>query len=192
MNNLQNTQFRKNSKRYHSYYINRFISLRCSVDMLQLGLFPNAKEITESFAALEAVNHLPYDWKDPDVHVICVGDGLTPRTAATFAFMTKWTCISVDPLLKGKWEIDRLTAHPNKIEDMCCSTNKPTIVVCVHSHASLQSCMQSIHSPYISIVAIPCCQPLYLNQQPDMEYVDGDMWSPQNTVKIWRNVSSAV
>ena len=69
-------------------YLNSLVNLRCGPDMLLLRLFPNAKEVTESFGAYEAVaKHLrDFPRKDPNIRLVVVGDGHTPRTAATFAF----------------------------------------------------------------------------------------------------------
>jgi hypothetical protein len=59
-------------------------------------VFPNAKELTESFAANNAIRiHLAGEYTPGDerVTVIAVGDGNTPRTAALCAFLTKWQCV---------------------------------------------------------------------------------------------------
>ena len=67
-------------------YINELVGCSCSPDLLALKIFPNAKELTESAAAYNAVRHRlkQYDLKDPTVSVVCVGDGCTPRTASMF------------------------------------------------------------------------------------------------------------
>lgn len=186
---LKNTSFEKHAKRYHSYYINRFISMNCAVDMLRLGLFPNAKEITESYGAFEALCRFPeYDVKNPTINIVCVGDGTTPRTAATFAFRTKWNCYSIDPLLKHVNGIHRLQQYRKKIEECSFTFDTPTIICCVHSHAKLKECLKSIRAPELSIISIPCCVPQYLDVEPDIEYKDSNIWSPENTVKIWKRL----
>ena len=104
-------------------YINEFIKLKCAADLLELGIFPNAKEITESFAAWNAVRrHL---WKrgfSPDKNLNCyvIGDGTTPRTAALVAFISNFYVFSIDP--NSRWKeryrsIKRLTICRCKIED---------------------------------------------------------------------------
>lgn len=98
-------------------YFDQFLSLRCAVDLITYGLFPNAKEITESLAAVRAVFlHSGLDRKDPRIHAVCVGDGGTPRTAAALAFRTAWKCHSVDPLLNRDrieyWEDRAAVAIP--------------------------------------------------------------------------------
>lgn len=78
---------------------------------MRLKVFPDAKELTESFAANNAIrNHLAseYDPRDERVTVIAVGDGNTPRTAALCAFLTKWQCVAVDPEMVP-WEEWRAT-----------------------------------------------------------------------------------
>jgi len=85
-------------------YINEFVKLKCAPDLLAWGVFPNAKEITESMAMYHAVkNYVPFDLHDEEINLVVVGDGKSPRTAALFAVMTKWTCYSVDPKMDEKW-----------------------------------------------------------------------------------------
>ena len=53
----------------------------------------NAKELSESFACFNAARvHLAETFlpSDPHVTLLAIGDGLTPRTAALFAFRTAW------------------------------------------------------------------------------------------------------
>lgn len=147
-------------------YMNEFVALRCASDMLELGLFPNAKEITESFACYRAVKlHVPFALSDPEVVVVVVGDGGTPRTAATFAFRTAWSCHSVDPALRevgAPWagKIDRLYESAVKVEDfefdsMC----DKLVVVLPHSHAPLDVVLDrvKIDGGERHVVALPCC-----------------------------------
>ena len=176
-------------------HINEFVRLNCAADMLALKLFPNAKEITESMAAYHAVrSHLlkqcEISLDDPKVNLICVGDGHTPRTAALFAFRSGWNCTSIDPVLREKeYPIKRLTLLRKKIED----TNLDSIigvaiVVMVHSHAPMQAVLEHIKATRLHIVSIPCCVPHEIHGRYYLGYQDTAIWSPQNTVKIWRNV----
>lgn len=85
-------------------YVDEFLGLRCAPELLEMRLFPNGKEITESMSAYSAarkyVSCLPgFALNDPNVSVICVGDGHQPRTATLFAMRTAWSTYSVDPLL---------------------------------------------------------------------------------------------
>lgn len=159
--------------------------------MLALGLFPNAKEVTESYGAYNAVESLlTNDFKNPEISVVCPGDGHKPRTGATFALRTNWNCVSVDPQVrKESWPIRRLQVHKKKIEDVSLEFDHPVIIVCVHSHCTLQACLRSISAPQISIVAIPCCVKLHLgNIKPDYEYHDENIWSKENVVRIWKDI----
>jgi len=186
MNKLPNTMFKKNARRFHSLYINKFMSMKCAPDLLIRRLFPNAKEITESFGAFEATKYLPYSWHDTNVTLIAVGDGVTPRTASTFAFRTRWECYSVDPKLRDKdWQVDRLTCLPTKIEQQTITSCTPVILCCVHSHVKLPVCLKSIVAPKISTIAIPCCVDLTLDAVPDFSYNDENIWSAKNLVKVW-------
>lgn len=189
MNNFKNSNFTKNKKYGPTYYINRFFSLKCSADLLANQLFPNAKEITESFAAFEATKYLDdeFDWKNPDVNVVCVGDGVKPRTAATFALRTKWNCHSVDPILRNRsYNIKRLNLYPSKIEDITLQFDTPTLICCVHSHAKLSHCIQSIKAPKVNIINLPCCFQSDLPFLPCIEYKDDQIWSEKNLMQIWK------
>lgn len=186
---FKNSKLKGNNKRYAGRYINRFMGMKAASDLLIRGLFPNAKEITESFAAVEACRHLPVEWNE-DITVVCVGDGHAPRTAASFAFMSKWECHSVDPKMRDKeWNIERLTTHRFKIEDCWLSFNKPCVIVCVHSHARIENTLPYIKAPVRHLITMECCVPLGIKGvEPDVDYEDDDVWSPKNRIKIWKNV----
>lgn len=178
-------------------YMNEFIRLNKSgSDMLKLGLFPDAKEVTESYGALNAVSTKlkQYDFEDPTVTLVSVGDGTTPRTAALFAFRTKWNCISIDPLLKDcqyyEENVHQLTCIPCKIEDIDQSQLEfdKVVIVAVHSHASLQNILKCVKGKVRSLVAIPCCVPYVHESIRPMEWADSGIWSPKNTVKVWRTI----
>ena len=177
-------------------YLGEFITLKCAPDMLAMKLFPNAKEISESFAAFEAVRrHLQeLHLGDPHITMIAVGDGGTPRTAATFAFRSNWICHSIDPNLKGgklRWNnIARLTLHPDKaryVEPIKCPST--AVVVAVHSHADLREAILVANAPRIVVISIPCCVPQKLSVPPDKRYVDKAIISPKNEVLIWKDVT---
>jgi len=84
-------------------YLDRFLKMDCGPTLLEMGLFPNAKEITESMACLEAMDKsLGLVFSQTDTVCLVVGDGMTPRTAALTAVRTKWRrVVSVDPALQG-------------------------------------------------------------------------------------------
>jgi hypothetical protein len=191
-------------------YIDEFIQqYKIAADLLQLGIYPDAKEITESYGAYNAVRKYlkQYDPQDPEVTLVSVGDGRSPRTAALFAFKTKWNCISIDHELDifktDMWEssIKRLTCIPKKIEDILDYGPmyfKKVVIVAVHSHADMEKTLKTIiGNPLRSLVAIPCCIPWggstkRLNERgfinPSIEYNDSGIWSPKNRIKVWKNI----
>jgi hypothetical protein len=174
-------------------YMDEFIKLKCAPDMLLLNLFPDVKEITESFATYNAVRkHFKhtYDFSDPSVTIIVVGDGSTPRTAATFAFRSNWECISVDPNLKIRdryQQIKRLEIFDSKIEECSFDFDK-VIILHVHSHVKIETSLKHIKANERHLISMPCCVPQVHDREPDVEYDDWGCWSPKNKIKIWRNI----
>ena len=172
-------------------HVSEFVTLYCAPDMLGMRLFPNAKEISESFAAFDAARYkLPtFDISDPSIALIAVGDGATPRTAATFAFRSKWACYSVDPLLRGgtkRWSaINRLTVCAQKIQSFKIKCDR-AVLVAVHSHAKLSDCLPSIHARELAVIAMPCCVRLEIpGVDPVITYESRGVISPMRTIKIW-------
>jgi len=83
-------------------YLDRFLRWECGAALQDMALFPNAKEITESVACLQALDkHVEVPFGEPATICIVVGDGSTPRTAALLAMRTRWRLLSVDPALVG-------------------------------------------------------------------------------------------
>jgi hypothetical protein len=176
------------------HYASELCRLSCAP--MLIPLFPNFKEVTESFSAFAAVrNHLSWSsQRDPSVTVVAVGDGSTPRTAATFALRTAWQAISIDPNLKGgartARNIRRLAIDPRKVEETR-TIAKRAIVVAVHSHADLRAALRTIEADEVSVVTMPCCVPQVLSRPPDVEYEDYGCLSPQRTVMVWRDARGA-
>lgn len=176
-------------------YMNEFWYLDCKFDLMERNIYPNPKEVTESMTAFHAARkHIIHDFpvKDESIVAIAVGDGVTPRTGALFAFRTKWNCISIDPIMREDsehWNVDRLTVIRSKIEDVPIIKADKVIVLAVHSHASLPATLARIEAEHIAVIAIPCCKQLDIpGQKPDIEYRDWGCWSPENKVRIWRKV----
>jgi len=176
-------------------YINEFIGLNCSADLLALKVFPNVKEISESFAAYNAVkNHLKYKIKleDPSIYCACVGDGNTPRTGATFAFRSKWIIESIDPRLIQKEEytkIKRLKVINKGFEDVQLPEVNKHVMIHVHSHADIDRCIKQAqqYCKQLIVITIPCCVDHNFkkyNLEYYKEYNDRHIYSPKNTVKI--------
>lgn len=183
-------------KRPSLRYLDEFLSLKCAPDLLAWGVYPNVKEISESFAAFAAVRRELGEKRlsDDKVIVYCVGDGSTPRTAACFAVRSAWLSVSIDPNLRTNhsWEarIRRLLLFPYRVENCTVgpvSPDKTRVLVAVHSHAELAACEK--FQPHL-VVAIPCCVPQrWRGREPDREYADWGILSPERTVKIWREAS---
>jgi len=174
-------------------YINKALGLSCFPDIATLKIFPNGKEITESFGAFEATKRfIPFfNHADNNLDIVCVGDGRTPRTAATFAFLTKNKVYSIDPNLKTpeyfEKNIQRLKCLRSKVEDIDFNSEK-VIIVAVHSHAPLNKVLENIKGDQRALVAIPCCISHKHSKNPDLEYNDPGIWSQKNLVKIWTEI----
>ena len=176
-------------------YIDEFLGLRCAADLLAWGLFPSnpGKEVTETFATYRAVyNHVPVQLNDPSVALVSVGDGHTPRTAATFAVRSKWQCYSIDPALREKdWSgIQRLTIHRRKVEDTILDLRDASavVIVAVHSHALLKAVLDNVLGRPRHLVTLPCCVPQEIPNRVFIGYQDTQIWSPKNTFRIWLDI----
>lgn len=178
----------------HLRYVDEFVgSLECAPKLLELRLLPNAKELTETVAAFHAIRtHLPsFSLTDPTIALVAVGDGATPRLAALAAFLTRWTCHSVDPLLPttNRWTaVDRLHTYAGKIEEFKFAAPR-CVVVLMHAHVPLPKALESIASASIGIIVCPCCD-FYdkhkLARAPDVEYDDWGILSPHRLMRVWR------
>ncbi len=174
-------------------YIDELLSLRCVPDLLAAGLFPErtaAKEMTESGAAFNAVrSHLPWAKAAKDVTVVCVGDGAAPRTAALFAFRTRWQVHSIDPVMRLRnYGIRALTLHRAKAKDVRIRA-RSAIIVAVHSHCSFEEAVSCVDADRVAYVCIPCCTPLALATWPaDEVYRDPGILSPDDSVYVWHDV----
>jgi len=150
-------------------------------------MFPNAKEITESFAAFDACKYLGVKQKER-ICIVCVGDGHKPRTAALCAFMSCWECYSIDPEMnKTDFPVKRLTCFNKKIEDVQLNLDCRTVILCVHSHAKLSVCLENIKAPRRDLVSIPCCFPDNLSDI-DTTFRDDNIWSEKNRVNIYCDI----
>lgn len=181
----------KQAAKRHSRYLDIFVSSKCSPDLLAEKLFPNAKEITESFAMFDATGKLPegFEWNRPEVTVVVVGDGKKPRTAGMFAHRTAWNAVSVDPNLDNRaYPFKRFKKYRNFIQDIKLEFDGPVVIVMPHSHAKIKDCLTSIKAPVRSIITMDCCVKNNLDREPDLRYNDEDVWSPMNEIKIWNNL----
>lgn len=154
-------------------YLDEFIKLKCAPDLLNLRLFPNAKEITESMATFNAVRkNIIYDglnYQDEDVLLLDIGCGNTPRTAALFAFRTKWECHAIDPRANLP-KISNLITYPFNFHEYYSSdypelNNYKAIIICaVHAHIhpseilEFMSLSANNYQGNVYLIYIPCCE----------------------------------
>jgi len=171
-------------------YINEIMGCSCFPNLLEMKIFPNAKEITESsaiFNYLRNINRDVFALDDKEVTFVCVGDGVTPRTAAMFAFRTAWDCYSIDPEMT--WEnngrVRRLTCIRDKVENLEPRKYRKLVIAHVHSHARLQESCRVFKANQRVVIAMPCCVKQERHIEPDLEYTDNSVWSPKNKIKVW-------
>lgn len=174
-------------------YMNEFIKCRCSADLPEWGMFPNAKEVTESVGAYNALRQFLHKkgtlFNEPHTCFV-VGDGSTPRTGALIACRTAWHVTSIDPNLNGKEysHIRRLSLVKAKIEDVEFPKQKHAIIVLVHSHAHMENIKNSIPADRYTVISMPCCVPdTKTFGAPVKQYVDPGIWSPKNTINIYES-----
>lgn len=173
-----------------AHYLDALLRSTAGARLVGARVFPNAKEVTESFGARRAVTYYAdrFPLNDPDVLLVVVGDGTTPRTAATFALTSRWNCHAVDPRLRStsRWApIDRLTLHSRRIEDVRLEGDR-AVVVMVHAHVSATTALSSVSAAELLLVSMPCCVPPGLRADPELRYHDPGVASPKNEVRVWR------
>jgi len=192
--------------------------MACFFDIVRLQVFPDAKDISESYGALSAACRHCGIGKDAEkasgVLCLAVGDGSTPRTAGLAAFLTKWTCVSIDPVLRPEWtgkhpkEVRSLFGYAGTLEDwvpdqlsdiakIAGGDNgvQHLMVLCVHSHnrflgsASLDHIRSCLDYPPTTLVSLPCCHLSNpqgdLGRFADVSFEDLAIFSMCRTVNIW-------
>lgn len=178
-----------------SKYLQRFISLNSAVDMLELKLFPNLKEIGESMSMFYTVQDKLMVWdnnitrNDEDIRVVVVGDGVVPRTACLFNYMTRWHTWSIDPTMRNRNydKVKRLTVIGKRIEDVDLNFNDQiTIIILPHSHAPVQKCWDNIKSTRKWLIKMECCTHDKLDL-PAYWFKDKYAITQANDIFIWNN-----
>lgn len=154
---------------------------------------------------------------DDTVTLLAVGDGVTPRTAAMFAFRTQWNCISIDPALRsGPWhKITNLRTIPHRVQDATVSISSShgrVVVVMWHAHVSVRDavgCLQFDGQRWdtddvnlsrrlrqrVAVVSCFCCN--YDEMQrtmpdgstPDVEFEETGVPGLMRTVRVWKFTS---
>lgn len=180
-------------------YMDQLLAMRCREELVLNAVFPDAKEMTESFAAADAAIHRTgVDPRSDAVTAIVVGDGSTPRTAATLALRTRWKTISVDPALRvdrvEQWPcpIGRLEVQARTVQSLEVSLSGACVVVAVHAHVKLERAIQAVRrcqGDPVAAVAIGCCG--FQHRAPGMslsaDYLDWGIWSPERRVMVWQS-----
>jgi len=169
-------------------HLDRFFDLKCK-DVLS-AVFPNAKEVTESFAVYDAaVSILGRDaLHDSSILAICPGDGVSPRTGATAALRSAWTVKSVDPKMglrwvRGKHTIKRLSCVRANAEALTYVAQR-IVILATHSHASMTALLAKCHAQRVDIISLPCCVKDGLGE-PTRSYDDADCISPARRVNAY-------
>jgi len=177
-------------------HVDEFVKLKCSPVLLELGLFPNAKEITESMAAFHAVRKFLVNrgilgekaLKRDDITVLVPGDGHVPRTGALFAHRSNWRVVSVDPCMRDRdYKTKRLTAIRDKVENIEVVEDEVVIIAAVHSHAKLSESVKKAKGKHVFVVSMSCCVPDDLKWPLIRGYVDAGVWSPENNVRVYES-----
>lgn len=191
MNCRASKQKEKTFQRSQLKYVEHFMTTNCAPQLMELKLFPNVKEITETWGCFEASHRLetPFEWNNRDVFCIVVGDGHRPRTGATYAFRTVWTVKSIDPEFHPhRYDVKRLELYKKRVED--CSIDcegRPTLIVLPHSHATWQNCLSGIRNwGDLAIIALPCCQKFEIPYTPLANFDDMAILSPCRNISVYQ------
>lgn len=184
-------------------YIDFFLKLSCSEELVRSKFFPNAKEISETQGIFVAALHkLCLSYKSEDILAIVVGDGFVPRTGYYISHLTKWSVISVDPNMKRDSEKiadiisskKNLTFYSCRIEDVQIKVPegiKRVVFFFVHSHASLKNSIKVLnhsHKLRVDAISIPCCYNDDLGIAPSLEYSDPFIVSVHRKVQVYKDI----
>ena len=177
------------------YYTDILFKLRCASQLLSSNLFPNTKEWEESWGMYQAVKKAvgTQILGNKRVMLVSVGDGHTPRTAALFACMSRWKCVSIDPCLRLKdYGIDRLKLVRDKVENVSLDYEGDyLIIVGVHAHISLKDTLRSIRpigNTQRHLFFMPCCFQSDLDIRPHDRFQDKHIHSPHNWIEVWNKI----
>lgn len=126
-----------------------------------------AKEMTESFSALEHLRPLIRDGEP--LRVLHVGDGAHGRTAALFALKTGAQNISVDPEIntgileqwRTAFDIRRFEWRKARIQAVAAELSElppmRTFVTFVHAHVNVDDVLALL--PWHAAFTLACCHP---------------------------------
>ena len=154
-------------------------------------------------------------FKDRNVLLVAVGDGVTPRSAALFAYRTSWKCFSIDPMMRrGPWDdVENLTSIKSKVEDVTIPVSvKPferVVVVMWHCHVSIADSLGCLYfdgkkwdtndkkisaelRERVAVVTCSCCNYDAVQSSmpdgsvPDVEFEDKGVPGLMRTVRVWK------
>ena len=126
-----------------------------------------AKELTESFSALEHLR--PLIRRGEPLRVLHVGDGAHARTAALFSIKTEARNISIDPVLnealvqawRDQFGIARFEWRKASIETVAAELNElpamRTLVTFVHAHVDVDRVLSLLR--WDAAFTLACCLP---------------------------------
>ena len=178
--------------------LDEFLRLKCAPDILATGVFPNAKELSESMGAFESLRRALFGvdrddlLRDPEIVLYDVGAGRKPRSAVLAAFRSRWSCVAIDPMIDPEAEnvqkIDRVEVFSGMVEDYEVRpehADKFAVVFAVHNHAPLSATMDALRlreRPGYGLISIPCCVPHDVDVQWDEIREDWGIKSGRRTV----------
>jgi len=152
--------------------------MNCFEDIVKLGAFGSAKDVSESMAVIHAASKhgelsstaasANDDVKNnakqgsSAVLCLCIGDGCTPRTAVLASYTKKWTCVSIDPALSEEWQganpknIDGLTGFGGTLVEFMSSSalSLPTLSLDTQSFSHLVLLCVHSHARFVGPVTI--------------------------------------
>ena len=175
-------------------YINQFIRLKSAPDLLAYKIFPNVKEICESYSCRNILyKFYPHIiMNDPNINIIVIGDGRQPRTGAFFAFTTAHNIISIDPNFSEKWAnnnhtMDRLLCIKDRAERLMFDYDN-IVLIAPHAHVNINNLCQKWKFKTMYIVSMPCClkDQQILNKKVGFHYRDTEIPSPENHLFGWK------
>jgi len=176
-------------------YINKFIRLKCAIDLLKWKMFPNAKEICETYAIRNAVyKFFPELNYGQELDCYVIGDGVVPRTGAFFACTTACNVWSIDPNLRTEGvhpKVQRLTCIKDKLENTHMKGDT-IIVVAPHAHADINYICEKWDFNVAYIVSMPCCKKDYqvLSNRIGFHFKDTNIPSPENNIFGWKIIKT--
>ena len=191
----------------HIGYLDEFIRRRASTDLLRLGIFPDAKEVTEAEGIRRAIsNECQTNLKDTGILIIASGDGKKSRLGHLLAYTTAWTTVSIDPLaVEVATESKRVHVIARRIEEVDDVPEQwipeklsRIIVTAPHSHGKLDNAVKVAWKVArkaggevtIDAVALACCvrQSIAGRERCDQLIEDLGIWSGGSQIQIWLNL----